>query len=76
MVLYNSVATCAHRTFSILLHRKLELSGAHIPRASAVSGLYPDLNLELKNVDDLYLHITLHCTIVLTCMSRKHMACS
>ena len=39
---------------------KLELSGAHTPRASTVSGLYPDLNLELKNVDNLYLHITLH----------------
>ena len=39
---------------------KLELSGAHTPCASAASGLYPDLNLELENVDDLYLHITLH----------------
>ena len=39
---------------------KLELSGARTPRASIASGLYPDLNLELENVDDLYLHITLH----------------
>ena len=45
----------------IMEHRlKLELSGAHTPHASAASGLYPDLNLELENVDDLYLHITLH----------------
>ena len=42
--------------------KKLKLSGAHTPCASAASGLYPDLNLELENVDDLYLHITLHCT--------------
>ena len=61
----------------IMEHRlKLELSGAHTPRASTASGLYPDLNLQFENVDDLYLHITLHCTIVCTCMSRKHMACS
>ena len=45
------------------LSQELELSGAHTPRSSTASGLYcisPDLNLELENVDNLYLHITLH----------------
>ena len=35
----------------------------YIQRTSTASGLYhisPDLNLELENVDDLYLCITLH----------------
>ena len=44
-------------------HMQLELSGAHTPRTSTASGLYhisPNLNLKLKNVDDLYLHIILH----------------
>ena len=33
--------------------QQLQLSGAHTPRASIASGLYPDLNLELENVDDV-----------------------
>ena len=47
--------------FKLMEHKlKLELSGAHTPRASTASGLYPDLNFELENVDNLYLHITLY----------------